>query len=312
MGAPTAQVVPVEAPAAQAAPVQVQGPDGIRVEIFGLAPAAAARVAMAGTAAAPAGAGAGEEPADALPPAVRPDQALPAFAAGVAGGWPRPGAPVGSPDAGPDGTAAPAAPEIPRPVVSLPLPPADRRVALTFNGLPGAEELPQLLTLLRQAGVQATFFLSGEEVEAHAAAVAALAADGHELGTRGYRAAPMDGLTADAARQELVQGVRAFARAGFGPPRFFRPPGGRFDPGLVEAAGALGLDTVLWSSIGLRPAAGEAAEALADRVQQACFPGAILMLRADRPETLRDLPTVLAALEAAGCQPAPLSRLWGS
>jgi len=166
--------------------------------------------------------------------------------------------------------------------------------------------------LLRQAGVQATFFLSGEEVEANAAAVAALAADGHELGTRGYREAAMDGLSADAARQQLVQGVRAFARAGFGPPRFFRPPGGRFDPGLVEAAGALGLDTVLWSSIGLRPGAGEPAETLADRVRQACFPGAILMLRADRPETLRDLPTVLAALEAAGCQPVSLSRLWGS
>lgn len=260
----------VGAPISADAPGRVQGPDGIQVQIFGLVPGAAAL------------------------------QQRPA-ASGATG-------PAGYPDQrsvpGPLGGRVVAAP-----LISRPLPAEDRRLALTFNGLPPGEAMPTVLSALRLAGARGTFFLYGVEVEEHPAAVATLLAAGHEVGTRGYRPRTLDDLSPLEAAAELNRATRAFVQAGLNPPRFIRPPQGRYDAVLMQAAAALGLEPVLWSSIGLKDPAGITADTLVHQARRAAFPGAVLMLHGDRPDTIAALPAVLSRLRQDGYSLITLNEL---
>ena len=58
-------------------------------------------------------------------------------------------------------------------------------VALTFDDGPG-EDTPRILEILQEAGVRATFFLCGANVERHPELARRVAAEGHEIGNHTY------------------------------------------------------------------------------------------------------------------------------
>jgi peptidoglycan-N-acetylglucosamine deacetylase len=59
------------------------------------------------------------------------------------------------------------------------------------------------LAFLSEHGIQATFFVLGWIAERHPDLVAAIAAEGHEIGTHGYRHEPLTVLTRDAFEADL-------------------------------------------------------------------------------------------------------------
>jgi len=67
-------------------------------------------------------------------------------------------------------------------VDSTALIPETKYVALTFDDGPRAESTGRLLDGLAERGTKATFFLIGEQIEANAALVQRMAAEGHQVG----------------------------------------------------------------------------------------------------------------------------------
>ena len=63
------------------------------------------------------------------------------------------------------------------------VPTTAQAVAFTFDDGPNSRYTPQLLDIFRHAGGKATFFMIGQQVDAHPATAAAVHAGGHELGT---------------------------------------------------------------------------------------------------------------------------------
>ncbi|MCH7978079.1 MAG: polysaccharide deacetylase family protein, partial [Acidobacteria bacterium] len=63
--------------------------------------------------------------------------------------------------------------------------PAAETIALTFDDGPG-EVTPLVLEILRKAGVRATFFLCGQNVERFPEHARRIAAEGHEIGNHTY------------------------------------------------------------------------------------------------------------------------------
>ncbi|MEX0602890.1 MAG: polysaccharide deacetylase family protein, partial [Bacteroidota bacterium] len=57
---------------------------------------------------------------------------------------------------------------------------------LTFDDGPHPVATPRLLQVLRDRGVQATFFLCGEAANNHPRLVREIHADGHVIGSHGY------------------------------------------------------------------------------------------------------------------------------
>lgn len=73
-----------------------------------------------------------------------------------------------------------------------------------LSGWRGMEEgAPLLLELLREEGVPATFFTTGQTAARHPAFVQRAVADGHELGSHGMTHRPFPTLTHDEARSEI-------------------------------------------------------------------------------------------------------------
>ncbi len=62
---------------------------------------------------------------------------------------------------------------------------AEKVVALTFDDGPG-DSTPEILDMLAAAGVSATFYLNGADVDRHPEYGAAIARAGHEIGNHTY------------------------------------------------------------------------------------------------------------------------------
>jgi peptidoglycan-N-acetylglucosamine deacetylase len=150
-------------------------------------------------------------------------------------------------------------------------------VVLTFDDGPDEDATPEVLDALDAAGARATFFLVGEQVEAHPALAREFLQRGHDVQLHGYRHLAHDSLSPDEARHDLERGAGALREATGVEARFYRPPYGRFSQGSYDACGALGLEPVYWSAWGtdwetISP------ERIAELVNPDLSPGAVVLL----------------------------------
>ena len=156
---------------------------------------------------------------------------------------------------------------------------ADRAdgVVLTFDDGPDEDSTPGVFDALDAAGARATFFLVGEQVEAHPELARELIRRGHDAQLHGYRHLTHDLLSRDEARDDLEHGARALRDATGVEARFYRPPYGRFTGDSYDACLALGLEPVYWSAWGtdwetISP------ERIAELVLPDLAPGAVVLL----------------------------------
>jgi peptidoglycan-N-acetylglucosamine deacetylase len=183
----------------------------------------------------------------------------------------------------------------------------DAGLALTFDDGPDPDATPAVLDALGAAGAQATFFLVGEQVDAHPELAAEVAARGHAVGLHGYRHVEHDEL--GDPRADMEGGAAALAAATGERPALFRPPYGRFSAASRTACRELGLSPVYWSGWGCdwEPIP---APRIADLVIRDIAPGVIVLLhdsaryayRESALATAEALPAVLEAVAAAGLE----------
>jgi peptidoglycan-N-acetylglucosamine deacetylase len=180
-------------------------------------------------------------------------------------------------------------------------------IVLTFDDGPDQDATPTVLDVLDRAGVRATFFLVGEQVEAEPTLARELVQRGHDVQLHGYRHLAHDSLTDDEARHDLERGAEAFREATGREPRFYRPPYGRFSAGSYDACRALGLEAVYWSAWGtdwetISP------QRIAELVIPDLSAGAVVLLhdssrythRPDARGTVEALPLIAAAAAERG------------
>jgi len=121
-------------------------------------------------------------------------------------------------------------------------------VALTFDDGPDPEYTPQLLGMLRQHGVKATFCLVGSNAQRHPELVQAIARDGHTLCNHTWSHDLRLGTrSADLIRADLQRTNDAIRQAvpGAAVP-YFRHPGGKWTPAAVSVARELGMSSIGW------------------------------------------------------------------
>ena len=80
---------------------------------------------------------------------------------------------------------------------------APKYIALTFDDGPRAETTAVLLDGLQQRGVQATFFLIGEQIEGNEWLVRWMAEDGHQIGNHTFTHVKLQGSNRDKILQEI-------------------------------------------------------------------------------------------------------------
>ena len=180
---------------------------------------------------------------------------------------------------------------------------SSNRAALTFDDGPSAEFTPEVLDVLRDRGVKATFFVLGRHVRAHPDIARRIVEDGHELASHGDD----HSLLTFAGPEGIAHQFRALDEAvisatGAAPAPLFRAPHGFRSPFLVPVARSLGYRVVGWTA-GVWDTTKPGVDRIVSRSVSRLHPGAILLLHDadgsgagdDRSQTVQALPQIIDA-----------------
>ncbi|MGN6516861.1 MAG: polysaccharide deacetylase family protein [Rhizomicrobium sp.] len=201
---------------------------------------------------------------------------------------------------------------------------AKKQVALTFDDGPDPEWTPQILDILKENHVPATFFLIGSNAEANPGLVERILDDGNDIGSHTYTHPNLSDIPPEAVSLELNATQRLLEALTGRSVRLFRPPYlGDAEPtdadqiAPVEVAQNLGyiavgehVDPVDWELPGVK----KIVQRTLDQIHGAksSSPRNIVLLHdagGDRSQTVEALPLIIHKLKAEGYQFTTVSRL---
>ncbi|MEU4780758.1 polysaccharide deacetylase family protein [Micromonospora sp. NPDC023633] len=173
-------------------------------------------------------------------------------------------------------------------------------VALTFDDGPDPQYTPQVLALLREHRVRATFCVVGENAQSHPDLIRAIAADGHTLCNHSWNHDVTLGQRSPAAIRADLLRTSAAIRAAVPDARiaYYRQPGGAWTGQVVSVSQELGMTPLHWT---VDPADWEVPGAgpIAATVVADVVPGSVVLLHdagGDRQGTVDALHRILPAL----------------
>jgi peptidoglycan/xylan/chitin deacetylase (PgdA/CDA1 family) len=175
------------------------------------------------------------------------------------------------------------------------------RAALTFDDGPKAKYTEELLTVLREKRVKATFFLLGIDVYLHSDDVKKIAADGHVIANHSMTHSNLKKMSFDEIRVELNDCSNLLESIIGKRPRFMRPPGGQYNTAVLKACDIEKLVPVFWTNNpGDYSDRWETAEALSREVIKFRRNGDIILLHLGLPLTVEALPKIIDSYHKAG------------
>ncbi len=191
------------------------------------------------------------------------------------------------------------------------LPPAKPRIALTFDDGPSARYTGEILDILAEYGVKATFFAVGVNAEKHPDLLRRVAAEGHEIGNHTYSHPHLQKMDEAKLAEELTRTAVLIESITGKCPTLFRPPEGVVTASVKTAALQGGYRLVLWT-IDTRDWAKNAVGNIVSEVKAHVADGAIILFHdwvaGDSP-TPAALRRVIPYLLEQGYDIVPVSAL---
>ncbi|MDH6292831.1 peptidoglycan/xylan/chitin deacetylase (PgdA/CDA1 family) [Rhodococcus opacus] len=186
----------------------------------------------------------------------------------------------------------------------------DKVVALTFDDGP-TSRTPDVLRLLNEAGIRATFYLNGTDLRANPEHGRRIADAGHELGNHTDTHRRMVFVSANTVRDEIERTDEAIRATGYTGPITVRPPYGKKLLGLPHYLAEHDRTTVMWDVEPDSAATADTAGIVAATLAQT-RPGSIILMHVmfpTRHASLDAVPAVVAGLTAQGYRFVTVSEL---
>ena len=186
--------------------------------------------------------------------------------------------------------------------------PNRREIALTIDDGPHPVYTPELLQILAQNGIKATFFVVGEQAERYPELIRAESDAGHAIGNHTYDHVSLIKIPPQYIDTEIKACGEVINRITGKSPHLFRPPGGEYNRSVAEATEALGYKLVLYSDD-----PGDYAEpgtqVIEKRTLDTISNGGIILLHDGSAQTLTILPQLIQRLKARGFQFVSVDQL---
>ncbi|MGW2618845.1 polysaccharide deacetylase family protein [Streptomyces sp. NPDC001500] len=179
-----------------------------------------------------------------------------------------------------------------------------RGVNITVDDGPDPTWTPQVLKVLRENGVKATFCMVGTQAKAHPDLVRAVVADGHRLcdHTVSHDTA-MDKKSQAYQSQQILDAERMITEASGGVrPMYYRAPGGAFTPYSRNLAASHGMRPLGWN-VDTKDFEKPGSAAIVATVKSEVAGGPTILFHdagGDRSETVAALREVLPWLKQQG------------
>lgn len=188
------------------------------------------------------------------------------------------------------------------------------KIALTFDDGPHPRYTPEILSILREYGIHATFFVVGENVEFYPTVIGQILAGGHEIGNHTYDHNRVSGQPAKRIMEEIQRTESVVYELSDYRTKLFRPPEGTFNDRVVAVAVELDYQVILWN-IDTRDWAHTPSEQIAENVLSHVKSGDIILMHdyigcdSPTPDALR---RIIPALLEEGYRFVSVSELIGS
>lgn len=193
-----------------------------------------------------------------------------------------------------------------REAIPVQIDPTQPTVALTFDDGPNPRYTPQVLDILYENQVPATFFLVGEEFSGNELLIEEMAASGHEIGNHTFSHPDLTTLNASQIRQEIRQTEEELRK--ILPDytiKYVRPPYGRYNEAVEQAVGQ---PLMLWT-IDSGDWDDPVAESIYTTVVSNIQDGDIIVFHDDNPETVKALEDIIIELKSRGFQFVTVSQM---
>ncbi|WP_370368932.1 polysaccharide deacetylase family protein [Catenulispora sp. GP43] len=174
-------------------------------------------------------------------------------------------------------------------------------VSITFDDGPSLYT-PQVLKVLAQYGVHATFFEVGQNVAAHPSLTSLVYRRGNSVQNHSWSHPDLRHLSAAQFQYQVSATDRQIQAHTGHRPCCLRPPYGAVDATVRDRAAALGKKIALWT-VDPRDWSRPGTAAIRDRVLGHVRPGSVVLLHdggGDRSQTVAALGGILKALKARG------------
>ena len=188
----------------------------------------------------------------------------------------------------------------------------DKVVYLTFDAGYENGNVARVLDALREESVTGAFFILGHLAEACPELVRRMADEGHLVCNHTYSHGDMTACGAQTLAEELARLESACkACANVTVAKYFRPPEGKFDVEMLDAATALGYKTVFWSFAyadwdnSNQPSPDAAKKKILDNVHN----GAVILLHPTSKTNADILADVIRTLKSEGYRFGTLDEL---
>lgn len=188
------------------------------------------------------------------------------------------------------------------------------KIAITFDDGPHPTQTPEILDILAEYGVKATFFIVGKNAALHPDLICRTIDEGHELGNHTYSHIMLPGVRPSMALREITDCETFITETTDYRPKVMRPPGGAINKTVARIISAMDCDIVLWN-IDTRDWSHPAPDKIVTDILNKVRSGDIILFHdyisggTPTPEALR---RVLPELLARGFRLVTVSELLGT
>ncbi|MCL2020258.1 MAG: polysaccharide deacetylase family protein [Oscillospiraceae bacterium] len=176
---------------------------------------------------------------------------------------------------------------------------ADNKISLTFDCAWGNSNTDELLNILTEHGVFATFFMTGEFVEKFPDDVRKIAVAGHEIANHSDSHPRIKGMNINELINDTREAERKITTITGTKPVLYRSPYGEYDVNSIKTVEGLGYKFIQWSVDSIDWQEPDPAT-IVKRVTEKTVPGSILLFHNDLDNTTKALPEVITRLRQAG------------
>jgi peptidoglycan/xylan/chitin deacetylase (PgdA/CDA1 family) len=177
---------------------------------------------------------------------------------------------------------------------------AEKVIALTFDDGPWQGTTEQILDILKQNNIKATFYFVGQAIQENPEIAKKVAVAGHAIGNHTWRHL-MDDMDEPTAVQELSNTAKLIYQATGARTHLMRPPGGNLGGELVNYAKKKGYLVTMWSAD--TSDYYVSTPLIIDNALRNAKPGGIVLMHdggGDRTATVEALPQIISSLRRQG------------
>lgn len=122
----------------------------------------------------------------------------------------------------------------------------DKKVAISFDAAWGADDTDELLSILENNDVKATFFLCGSWVDKFPEEVKKIYENGHEIGNHSNTHPHGSKISLEENKKEIMEVHKKIKDLTGYEMDLYRPPFGEYNDTVLKAAEEVGYHTIQW------------------------------------------------------------------